>query len=203
MCRWVVSSGSRRIALGIEYSADALPLAQRTLDAHGVQDRAHVMLADARQLPFPDDSLDVITMLDVVEHLAPAELSACFREVARCLRPSGRLLIHTFPTTTIYDVTYRFQRNVAPWRRRTWPAEPRGELERRMHVNEQTPRRLARSLREAGLAPKVGMGKWVYTDFVPSERARKTYHRLAKRRLTARFGIGNIWAIAEPIDRSS
>lgn len=192
-----------RLAIGIEYAAGALPLAQQTIRAHGVEANAHVMLADARRLPFPDASVDVVTMLDVVEHLAPAELAACFRDVARVLRPTGRLLVHTFPTSTIYDVTYRLQRNLLPWRRRSWPADPRNEWEHRMHVNEQSLPGLARALRAAGLTPKVEVGNWVYTDFVPSPRARRTYHLLAKVPFTARFGVSNIWAIAEPATRAS
>jgi ubiquinone/menaquinone biosynthesis C-methylase UbiE len=182
-----------RQAIGIEYSADALSLARQTIAAHGVADNAHVMLADARKLPLPDASVDVVTMLDVVEHLAPAELSAALAEVARCLRPSS----------TIYNVTYRIQRNVLPWRRRSWPADPRNDWEHQMHVNEQTTRRLARALRDAGLAPTVHVGKWVYADFVPSEAARRTYHLLAKLPLTARFGVANIWAIAHLAPRPS
>lgn len=187
-----------RVAMGIEYSPDAVPIARQTIAAHDVGDRAHVLLADARRLPFPPDCLDVVTMLDVVEHLTPGELALCLEEVARCLRPSGRLLVHTFPTSTIYDVTYRLQRNLLPWRRRTWPAQPRNDYELRMHVNEQTPRRLAGALRRAGLEPQtVSLGNWVYADHVP-EKARRIYPRLAKHRLTAPLAVGNLWAIARP-----
>lgn len=187
-----------RLALGVEYSPGALPIARKTLVARGVGPNAGVMLADARRLPLRDRSLDVVTMLDVVEHLTATELAAAFAEVARCLRPTGRLLVHTSPTSTIYNVTYRLQRNLLPWRRRTWPAEPRNSYELKMHVNEQTPRRLAAALRRAGLHPEtVQLGNWVYTDHVP-EAARGTYARLARHRLTAPLGIANLWALARP-----
>lgn len=189
-------------AIGVEYSPDALELAQQTIAAHGVESTAHVVLADARRLPLPAASVDVVTMLDVVEHLTTEELARCFTEVRRCLRPNGRLFIHTFPTSTIYDVTYRVQRNILPWRRHTWPADPRLPLERLMHVNEQTPRGLARALRKAGLHPEdVSLGQWIYSDFVPSTAARKTYARLARHRLTARFGVANLWALARPMSQ--
>lgn len=186
-------------AVGVEYSADATVLCQKTFDAHNVAGTAFAVLADARQLPVPDSSVDVVMMLDVVEHLTADELTHCLHEVRRTLSPRGRLFIHTFPTSTVYNVTYRAQRNLLPWRRRTWPANPRTAAEQSMHVNEQTPARLARALRAAGLQPAtVRLGEWVYCDFVPSDAARKTYARLARHRMTARFGIANLWALARP-----
>lgn len=187
-----------KLALGIEYSADALPIAQKTIAARGVSRNAHVMLADARRLPLPDRSLDAVTMLDVVEHLAPDELSQCFAEIARCLRPHGRLFVHTFPTSTIYNVTYRLQRTLLPWRLRSWPAEPRNSYELQMHVNEQTPRRLGASLRAAGLTPEtISLGNWVYNDHVPAG-GRDLYPRLARHRVTKPLGVANLWALARP-----
>lgn len=78
-----------------------------------------------------------------------------------------------------------------------WPADPRGAYEQAMHVNEMTVTSLRRALRQAGFAdPEVWLGEWMYVDFVPEERAKLTYHRLAKRRLTARLGRGDLWARA-------
>ena len=49
------------------------------------------MAADAQQLPFGDASLDNIVMLDVLHHIEqPAVL---FNEVARVLRPGGRIVM--------------------------------------------------------------------------------------------------------------
>lgn len=188
-----VNAGAGR-AVGIEYAEAAVRLAQQTLTAQGAE-RAEVIAGDARDLPLEDDMADLVTMLDVVEHLAPAELDAALREALRVLRPGGRLLVHTFPSRTIYEVTYRLQRNLLPWRRRTWPADPRVEFERLMHVNEQTVRRLGKSLQAAGFVDvKSEPGTWVYDDFLPTEGAKRLYHRLAKLGPLARFGVANMWA---------
>jgi ubiquinone/menaquinone biosynthesis C-methylase UbiE len=193
-----VEQGARR-AIGIEYSAAATALCRQTFAAHAVAGSAVAVRADARQLPVRDGSVDLVVMLDVVEHLTEDELSRCLVEIRRSLSPHGRLFIHTFPTSTVYNVTYRAQRNVLPWRRRRWPANPRSAAEQAMHVNEQTPGRLGRSLRRAGLRGEtISLGEWVYCDFVPDEGARNTYRRLARHRMTARFGIANLWAIARP-----
>jgi len=44
-------------------------------------------------LPFADDSIDLVTGNMVVEHLD--DPGKAFAEVARCLRPSGALIVHT------------------------------------------------------------------------------------------------------------
>jgi cyclopropane fatty-acyl-phospholipid synthase-like methyltransferase len=188
-----VKAGASR-AVGIEYAEAAVRLAQKTLAAQGAE-AAEAIAGDARDLPLEDGMADLVTMLDVVEHLAPAELDAALREAHRVLKPGGRLLVHTFPSRTLYDTTYRFQRNALPWRRRTWPADPRLDVERLMHVNEQTVPGLGASLRAAGFIDvRSEPGDWVYDDFVPAERAKRLYRRLAKVGPLKRFGAANMWA---------
>lgn len=190
----VVLEQGASLAVGIEYSRTAVGLAARTIRAHGASDRAHVVMCDARAVPMPDGCADLVMMLDVAEHLAPAELGATLKEVHRLLRRGGRVFVHTMPNRSIYEVTYRLQRASRPRARRHWPRDPRNEFERRMHVNEQTVARLRRSLRTAGFRPsEVKLGEWIYTDFVPDPAARSLYARLARHRLTARFGAANIW----------
>ena len=180
----------------MEYAEAATLLARQTFASRGVADRAAVVLADARQLPMPDQSFDMVTMLDVIEHLTPAELDAALREAHRVLRPGGLLVGHTFPTRTIYDVTYRLMRTAWPaWR--GWPRDPRVEYEHLMHVNEQTLRGLRAAVKSAGFpSARVNLGEWVYTDFVPSARGRAVYARLARHRLTRPLGVANIWVHA-------
>lgn len=180
-------------AVGVEYAAAAVALARETLAAAGQSANAEVLEADARALPLEDDSADLVTMLDVVEHLAPGELDAALREARRVLRPGGRVFVHTMPNRLIFSVTYRFQRFL----HRSWPANPRTEHERRMHVNEQTRGSLRRSLHDAGfIRPDVWLGEWVRTDFVPSKFAAGLYTELASHRLTRPLGVADLWARA-------
>ena len=60
----------------------------------GFADRVEFHRADARELPFGDDSFSLVTMINVVHHLedAPAVLS----EIARVLAPGGRLVMSDF-----------------------------------------------------------------------------------------------------------
>jgi ubiquinone/menaquinone biosynthesis C-methylase UbiE len=181
-------------AVGVEYAPAAVALARRTLAAADAGPGAEVRLADARALPLPDASADVLTLLDVVEHLSAAELAGALAEARRVLRPGGHLLVHTMPNRTIYTVTYRALRAL---RGRDWPADPRNELERRMHVNEQSLGSLRRSLRAAGFADvRATLGHQVYDAFLPEPAARTWLHRLAAHRPTARLGRADLWAHA-------
>ena len=181
-------------AVGVDYSAAAIDLARRTLTAAGAPPAAMALRADARRLPVEDGRFDLVTMLDVVEHLSPSELALSLTEACRALRPGGAIFIHTMPNRLIYDVTYRLQR-LRPGRRRRWPVDPRNELERRMHVNEQSPSTLRSAVRNAGFeAVRIGLGEWVYTEFVPESRPRSTYHRLARVPVLNRFAIADLYA---------
>jgi ubiquinone/menaquinone biosynthesis C-methylase UbiE len=184
-------------AVGIEYSLSALALARKTVAAATDGPRIAILAADARQLPLPAGFADLVVMLDVIEHLTPTELHHSLVEARRILRPGGRLFAHTFPTRTIYNVTYRIQRLAVPGRRRRWPADPRNDYEHRMHVNEQTRRSLRLGLRSAGFeAVSVDYGAWVWDGMVPDEGARRLYRHLARFPVTKAFGVADLWAEA-------
>lgn len=49
-------------------------------------DGTMVVHAEAHALPFPDNSFDVVTLFDVIEHLIPGDDEAACREMARVAR---------------------------------------------------------------------------------------------------------------------
>ncbi len=82
-----------RHALGVDTSLEMLAIARARLDAAGLQ-HAHVRRADIYDLPLDDDSVDFATMHQVLHYLD--EPAAALFEVARVLRPGGRLLLVDF-----------------------------------------------------------------------------------------------------------
>ncbi len=71
---------------GGDYARDALRLAMQT---------GHRRLAqlDARRLPFPDDSFDLLVSNDTLQHLGRHGAEEALQETARVLRPGGVLIL--------------------------------------------------------------------------------------------------------------
>jgi ubiquinone/menaquinone biosynthesis C-methylase UbiE len=149
---------SRAQAIGIDYSEAALRLVQQAISHTKQRDRdtqqhLHLSLSNAKQLPFPDNTFDRAIMSDLVEHLYPKELESALKEVHRVLIPKGELLIHTMPNLWYYRVGYPLFRLVEKLRGVSLPADPRERFQfSHLHVNEQTPRSLRRTLRDTGFS---------------------------------------------------
>lgn len=76
------------------------PVVAADLDAQAVRISARdhgvaSVQANLLALPFPDDSFDLVLLMDVLAHFPPGEDFRAFRECARLVRPGGRLLVRT------------------------------------------------------------------------------------------------------------
>jgi ubiquinone/menaquinone biosynthesis C-methylase UbiE len=146
-------------ACGIDYAYQAVRMATdalcETLPPE-MQGRAAIQQANAQQLPYASNTFDTIFMLDVVEHLLPAELESVLREARRVLRPGGRVIIHTMPNLWYYHYGYPLYRLAQGLRGQVLPANPRSRWKfAHVHVNEQTPTRLRKMLLSCGFKAKV------------------------------------------------
>ncbi|HXH76491.1 MAG TPA: bifunctional 2-polyprenyl-6-hydroxyphenol methylase/3-demethylubiquinol 3-O-methyltransferase UbiG [Bacteriovoracaceae bacterium] len=73
---------------------DISPESIKTASAHDVTHSAKYIVADAYSLPFPDESFDIVTNMDFLEHVDnPA---AVIQECSRVLKKDGLFLFHTF-----------------------------------------------------------------------------------------------------------
>jgi SAM-dependent methyltransferase len=138
-------------ASGVELSP---AIARQAIEVHG---EARVFVGDLASAPWPEQSFDLITMWDVVEHV-PEPLP--FLERARALlRPGGRLVLET------QNVASRFARLLG----RKWQHYKHLE-----HLYHFDPRTIEKLLARAGLALEhrtaKGGGKYVSVGFV-RERA--------------------------------
>jgi 2-polyprenyl-3-methyl-5-hydroxy-6-metoxy-1,4-benzoquinol methylase len=86
----IVAACAKRgaLAVGIDYAHEA------TRIARGNENR-FVVRADATVLPFRQEAFDKISCMELIEHLEPARLDVCLREVVRILKRGGVLLITT------------------------------------------------------------------------------------------------------------
>jgi ubiquinone/menaquinone biosynthesis C-methylase UbiE len=150
-------------AFGIDYAQAATGMSRAVVEseqeAGEPRKKAGVCRADAKVLPFPDESFDRVLMFDVVEHLYPWELQKALLEVGRVLKPEGLFIVHTAPNRWYDQYAY-------PWVRRfrtllgqgrNYPHDPRAitPVNQEVHVNEQDLLSMRRTLRQAGFEGKV------------------------------------------------
>lgn len=138
------------LAAGLDYATGSLSQVHDNAIALGLpvnQPGSPLVLvqADAKSLPWPDNTFDRVFMLDIVEHLHDWELDQVWAEVKRVLAPNGYLIVHTLPNRWAIDFGYRLARLIL--RRLPRQAPDQRDL---FHVNEQSPPSLIRSLSKAG-----------------------------------------------------
>ncbi|MEI8027440.1 MAG: bifunctional 2-polyprenyl-6-hydroxyphenol methylase/3-demethylubiquinol 3-O-methyltransferase UbiG [Pseudomonadota bacterium] len=75
---------------GIDMSDDSLSVARRFDSTKSV----NYLQADAYSLPFADQTFDVVTAMDFLEHVE--DPSSIIREFSRVLKPGGVFIFHTF-----------------------------------------------------------------------------------------------------------
>jgi ubiquinone/menaquinone biosynthesis C-methylase UbiE len=147
---------------GLDYSFEALSIAHKLISNEENQlykNYMAVQLSKSDQLPFASESVDLVFMLDVVEHLYPDELKNTLDEAWRILREKGRLVIHTMPNLNYYQYGYPIYRFIQRVRRVKLPSNPRERWNySHVHVNEQTPKKLKEELKSSKFQAKV----WLY-----------------------------------------
>jgi 2-polyprenyl-3-methyl-5-hydroxy-6-metoxy-1,4-benzoquinol methylase len=154
-------ANSGALAWGVDYSRTAVNIAQRTISETLTDDARHlagVQQSSATALPFSAGCIDLVYMLDIVEHLNAFELTSALQEVFRVLKPGGCLVIHTMPNLWYYHHGYALYRWFQGLRGRTLPDDPHmrwKSIHMQTHVNEQTPLSLYRVVKSCGFHTKV------------------------------------------------
>jgi 2-polyprenyl-3-methyl-5-hydroxy-6-metoxy-1,4-benzoquinol methylase len=125
----------RFISTGIDISTAEIDYARRVYESESKR----FFAVSARALPDDCRDYDVATVVEVVEHLTPAELDDVLRATIERLRPGGKLVVTT------------------PNYRSAWPlvqmlVDRFGQLDYApLHINKFTPRRLRQLLQDLGL----------------------------------------------------
>lgn len=130
----------------VDYSADAIAIALAAVNEEpAISHRVRFQCSDACTIELKEP-VDAVVAGDIVEHLTPAELDEMYSRVARSLSPNGLFVVHTAPNLWFYTYHYVRQRREAARLGLYLPPDPRTDYERRMHINEQSPRVLRRQL---------------------------------------------------------
>ena len=166
------------LAVGIDYSKDALGLAQQAITLARDQNvetwiTPYVSASNAKHLPFADGVFDRVIMSDIVEHLYPGELWTALEEIYRVLALGGELLIHTMPNLWYYCYGYPLFRLVQRLRGVSLPVDPRERFcFSHVHVNEQTPHTLGKAMSSIGFSYwRVWLYDYrEYTQYSPAMR---------------------------------
>ena len=151
---------------GIDYSKDALEIAQKAIDKQPVEkkNKLRVLHSNATALNFSDQTFDYIFMTDIVEHLYPSELQRCFKECKRVLKPKGKLVIHTAPNRWYNDFGYPLWEQPVNkilnrlFRQKLLTRPIRTEIDRKVHINEQTIVSLKQYMKKTGFNSKIWLG---------------------------------------------
>jgi ubiquinone/menaquinone biosynthesis C-methylase UbiE len=127
-----------------EVHATGIDFVQEALDVADALDEKKVVDLDAEGLPFEDDRFDMITCLEVLEHVvSPDNLLA---EIHRVLRAGGACLI-SVPNLQFIEYTIALMRGKMPH-----PAADK------RHMSIYTLRFLEKQMREAGLSIEFTAG---------------------------------------------
>jgi 2-polyprenyl-3-methyl-5-hydroxy-6-metoxy-1,4-benzoquinol methylase len=100
---WHLSRAGYRNLAGVDSSPEQIDLAHRM----GITG-ARIGRIDEFLGGIASDSLDVVTIMDVLEHLTPQELMDLLDEIARVLRPGGVCLAHVPNGEGLYGMRVRY-----------------------------------------------------------------------------------------------
>ncbi|MFT5143435.1 MAG: demethylmenaquinone methyltransferase/2-methoxy-6-polyprenyl-1,4-benzoquinol methylase [Rhodothermales bacterium] len=110
----IARAGVREV-VGVDIAEEMLQVGRLKLDAPDLAGRVTLESGDAENLPFGDNEFDAASVAFGVRNFE--NLSAGLREMARVLRPGGRLLILEFSKPTAFPVKQVYgiySRNVLP-----------------------------------------------------------------------------------------
>ncbi len=162
---WAAKKGAEK-AIGIDYSKAAIKLANiaKNKQIKSIQKRIQFSVGDAKYINYKSNSIDLITITEVWEHLYPEEQNIILKILEKITKKDGLILIHTSPSKHFVDYFYRFWcfpvskvlvtlNNFVYGKKYTNILHPkyiRNSAHKIMHVNEPTYFNLLNSARSTG-----------------------------------------------------
>ena len=101
---------------GIDISKEMVDKTQRRVARKNLESRAEVIKGDARDLPYPDNSFDIVYASEVFSILREEEIKIVLEEVRRVLKENGRIAVYDSLkdqcegslTIKIYELFYKY-----------------------------------------------------------------------------------------------
>ena len=142
---------------GVDFSKTAVTETKREITKlklkYDDNNLSHAFIEDISL--YPKNFFDVIFMMDVVEHLPQNILHSGLTNINKWLKPTGRLIIHTYPTkgpNLIYHFLLKLQGK-----------KKLLTQNKELHCNVQTRKSLMKSIQKAGLQCEK---MWLENDFL-------------------------------------
>lgn len=111
--RWCLAAAQRGyVPVGVDPSFEAIRAARRIARRHGVE--AHYVVADARRLPFHDDTFDVGFSYSVLQHFAKENVRVALRELRRVLKSGATSLVQMGNAFGVRSAFARVRERVGP-----------------------------------------------------------------------------------------
>jgi ubiquinone/menaquinone biosynthesis C-methylase UbiE/uncharacterized protein YbaR (Trm112 family) len=128
--RWSVAAARKGyVPVGIDPSIDRVRAARRILKQFGHQ--GTFVVADARRMPFRDNTFKVVFSFSVLQHFAPESMRMALAEVKRVLRPDGyskiQMAVLWGPRNIMMALKKKLTGRRGPFLVRFWP---QGKLRR-------------------------------------------------------------------------
>lgn len=123
---------------GVDISKTAIQIAEKKFA------EIDFVVAPVVELPFPNESYDFVSMIEIVEHIL--DIEQMFKEVNRILKPMGSVVI----TTTDFNLLKKIIIAIFFWEKYFYPTNP--------HIRFFTKQTLKESLNKTGF--EVFKYKW-------------------------------------------
>lgn len=139
----VMEKGAKKV-YAVDFAREAIRRVK--INCKGLRVKAIEM--ECKDLVLPE-KIDVVVMLDVIEHIPPNEEDQVYEKVIKCLKNNGLLLI----TTNCIECEHCFAKSGKPWKAGEgdyWVPNPYSSDDE-MHCNYQTKEHLFNQFRKYGL----------------------------------------------------
>lgn len=182
--------------LAIDYSKEAIDLALQAKQEFdpGIQKKVTFIHTDLEKYELPEQYFDVVFFIDVIEHLVQEEINYTLMAIQQCLKPDGKLIVHTWPNRWHRQITYPISYYMGKITGKRRPKEPKLKHEQLMHVSEQSPWELRLNLKKAGFITKVFLRFARPCGKYPNEWFYWFFHAVPPFKW---FFCDQIWAIAK------